>query len=138
MTIRPPSQLSSQAAMPTSVTVFFSWLKRGSVSHSCLGAASRGGVDCSCLVQNVYSAVGIHLPRAAADQFNATSPIREPHPGDLLFFANTHEPGISHVGIYIGNGLQINAPTTGEVVSLAPVFTGYWGAHYAGARQVRT
>jgi cell wall-associated NlpC family hydrolase len=102
------------------------------------GGCSRGGVDCSCLVQNVYAALGIHLPRVAVDQFNMTSPIKDPQPGDLVFFANTYAPGISHVGIYIGNGLQINAPMSGEVVSVAPVFTGYWGAHYAGAHRVRT
>lgn len=101
------------------------------------GGCSRAGVDCSCLVQNVYTAAGIYLPRVAVDQFNATLPVGDPQPGDLVFFANTYMPGISHVGIYIGNGLQINAPTTGEVVSLAPVFSGYWGAHYAGARKVR-
>jgi cell wall-associated NlpC family hydrolase len=101
------------------------------------GGCSRGGVDCSCLVENVYAAVGIHLPRVAVDQFNATSSIADPQPGDLVFFANTYEPGISHVGIYIGDGLQINAPTTGQVVSIAPVFTGYWGAHFAGAHRVR-
>lgn len=100
------------------------------------GGCSRGGVDCSCLVQNVYAAMGIHLPRVAVDQFNATIPVSDPQVGDLVFFANTYEPGISHVGIYIGNGMQINAPTTGEVVSVAPVFTGYWGAHYAGAHRV--
>jgi NlpC/P60 family len=77
------------------------------------------------------------LPGAAVDQFNATVPVGDPQPGDLVFFANTYEPGISHVGIYIGDGLQINAPTTGQVVSAAPVFTGYWGSHYAGARRVR-
>jgi cell wall-associated NlpC family hydrolase len=102
------------------------------------GGCSRGGVDCSCLVQNVYAGVGIRLPRVAVDQFNATTAIGDPQPGDLVFFANTYEPGISHVGIYIGDGLQINAPTTGEVVSVAPVFSGYWGAHYAGAHRVRT
>jgi cell wall-associated NlpC family hydrolase len=102
------------------------------------GGCSRGGVDCSCLVQNVYAAVGIHLPRVAVDQFNATRPVSNLQPGDLVFFANTYEPGISHVGIYIGNGLQINAPTTGQVVSIAPVFTGYWGAHYAGAHRVQS
>jgi cell wall-associated NlpC family hydrolase len=85
----------------------------------------------------VYTAAEIHLPRVAVDQFNATVPIADPQPGDLVFFANTYEPGISHVGIYIGNGLQINAPTTGQVDSVAAVFTGYWGSHYAGARRVR-
>ncbi|MBV9324710.1 MAG: C40 family peptidase [Chloroflexi bacterium] len=102
------------------------------------GGCSRRGVDCSCLVLNVYAALGIHLPRVAVDQFDATQPISDLQPGDLVFFANTCEPGISHVGIYIGNGLQINAPTTGQVVSVAPVFTGYWGAHYAAARRVPT
>jgi cell wall-associated NlpC family hydrolase len=101
------------------------------------GGCSRTGVDCSCLVQNVYAALGIRLPRVAVDQFNATIPVSDPQPGDLVFFANTYEPGISHVGIYIGNGTQINAPTTGQVVSVAPVFTGYWGNHFAGARRVR-
>src|SRR5207245_5020041 len=101
------------------------------------GGCSSAGVDCSCLVQNVYAAAGIHLPRVAVDQFNATVPVSDPQPGDLVFFANTYEPGISHVGIYIGNGMQINAPTTGQVVSVAPVFTGYWGNHYAGARRPR-
>jgi peptidoglycan DL-endopeptidase CwlO len=101
------------------------------------GGCSRTGVDCSCLVQNVYAAVGIHLPRVAVDQFNATVPVTDPQPGDLVFFANTYEPGISHVEIYIGNGLPISAPTTGEVVSVAPVFTGYWGNHYAGARRIQ-
>jgi peptidoglycan DL-endopeptidase CwlO len=102
------------------------------------GGCSRGGVDCSCLVENVFATLGIHLPRVAVDQFNATTPVNEPQPGDLVFFANTYEPGISHVGIYIGGGLQINAPTTGQVVSVAPVFTGYWGSHYAGAHRVRS
>lgn len=73
------------------------------------GGCSRGGVDCSCLVENVYAAFGIQLPRVAVDQFNATTPVSEPQPGDLVFFANTYEPGISHVGIYISCGLQINA-----------------------------
>jgi hypothetical protein len=101
------------------------------------GGCTHAGVDCSCLVQNVYAAAGLRLPRVAVDQFNATVPVSDPQPGDLVFFANTYQPGISHVGIYIGNGLQINAPTTGQVVSVASVFTGYWGAHYAGARRVR-
>ena len=100
------------------------------------GGCSSTGVDCSCLVQKVYAAAGVYLPRVAVDQFNATVPVSDPQPGDLVFFAKTYEPGISHVGIYIGDGMQINAPTTGQVVSVAPVFTGYWGNHYAGARRI--
>ena len=68
------------------------------------GWCSRAGVDCSCLVQNVYAAAGIRLPRVAVDQFNAIQPVTDPQPGDLAFFANMYQPGVSHVAIYIANG----------------------------------
>jgi cell wall-associated NlpC family hydrolase len=102
------------------------------------GGCSKTGIDCSCLVQLVYRAAGINLPRVAADQWNATSRIarEQLQPGDLVFFANTYMPGISHVGIYIGAGQQINAPAEGQQVSVQPVFDGYWGAHFAGAGRI--
>jgi cell wall-associated NlpC family hydrolase len=102
------------------------------------GGCSTGGVDCSCLVQRVFQALGTNLPRTAAEQYNATArvPPDQLQPGDLVFFANTYMPGISHVGIYIGGGKQINAPTEGQTVSIQPVFEGYWGAHYAGGGRV--
>jgi cell wall-associated NlpC family hydrolase len=99
----------------------------------CSEAALELAWIASCLLQNIYAAVGLRLPRVADDQFNAIIPTSDPRPGDLVFFGNTYEPCISHVGIYIGDGLQINAPTPGQVVSVASVFTGYWGAHYTGA-----
>jgi cell wall-associated NlpC family hydrolase len=56
-------------------------------------------------------------------------------------FANTYktdpaEP-ITHVGIYLGDGWMLNAPREGATVQAMPVFTGFWGAHYAGAGRVR-
>jgi cell wall-associated NlpC family hydrolase len=57
-----------------------------------------------------------------------------------VFFAHTYadpHDWVTHVGIYIGRGQQINAPTEGQVVSIQPVFSGFWGAHYAGAGRVR-
>ena len=77
----------------------------------------------------------IKLPRVASDQWNAVQHIspEELQPGDLVFFQDTYMPGISHVGIYIGGNQQINAPAEGQVVSVEPVFDGYWGAHFAGA-----
>jgi cell wall-associated NlpC family hydrolase len=103
------------------------------------GGCSPSGVDCSCLVQLVFKGLGINLPRTAAEQFAATARVSrdELQPGDLVFFANTYMPGISHVGIYIGGGQQINAPTEGQRVSVQPVFEGYWGAHFAGGGKVR-
>jgi cell wall-associated NlpC family hydrolase len=99
------------------------------------------GLDCSGLVQLVFRQLGMALPRTAQQQFNATArvPSDQLEPGDLVFFARTYaDPNdwITHVGIYLGGGLQINAPTEGQVVSIQPVFSGFWGAHYASAGRV--
>jgi cell wall-associated NlpC family hydrolase len=103
------------------------------------GGCSKSGVDCSCFVQLVYRALGVSLPRVASDQWNAVRHIAtsELQPGDLVFFHDTYMPGISHVGIFVGGGRQINAPTEGQFVSVQPVFDGYWGAHFAGAGRVQ-
>ena len=57
-------------------------------------------------------------------------------PGDLVFYART-DPSqadwITHVGIYIGNGLMVNAPSEGQAVQVMSAFNGFWGTHYAGA-----
>ena len=105
------------------------------------GASPQTSFDCSGLVQWVYRQVGVSLPRTAQQQFNATIRLApdQLEPGDLVFFANTypsHEP-ITHVGIYVGNGRMINAPSEGDVIRELPVFTGFWGAHYAGGGRVR-
>ncbi len=105
------------------------------------GGSTRAGVDCSGLVMQVFAQFGARLPHNAQLQYNAVRHIRDDQlqPGDLVFFAQTYadpREWITHVGIYIGNGQQINAPTEGQVVSIQPVFTGFWGAHYAGAGRV--
>jgi cell wall-associated NlpC family hydrolase len=99
------------------------------------GSNPSVGLDCSGLVQLVFRQLGVGLPRTAQTQFDAT--VRVPRdqlqPGDLVFFARTYadpHDWITHVGIYTGNGQQINAPTEGQVVSIQPVFTGFWGDHF--------
>jgi cell wall-associated NlpC family hydrolase len=106
------------------------------------GSNPATGLDCSGLVQLVFRQLGITLPRTAQLQYEATLrvPQDQLQPGDLVFFARTYaDPHdfITHVGIYVGGGQQINAPTEGQVVSLQPVFSGFWGAHYAGAGRAR-
>jgi cell wall-associated NlpC family hydrolase len=98
------------------------------------------GFDCSGLVEWVYAQVGVNLPRTAQAQYDATSRLSQDQlqPGDLVFFANTYpsaEP-ITHVGIYVGNGLMINAANPTSGVGEMPVFTGYWATHYAGGGRV--
>jgi hypothetical protein len=105
------------------------------------GGANRAGIDCSGLVMVVFAQFGVQLPHNAQLQFNAVQHIAgdQLQPGDLVFFAQTYpDPTqwVTHVGIYIGNGQQINAPDEGKFVSIQPVFSGFWGAHFAGAGRV--
>ena len=105
------------------------------------GADPASGLDCSGLVQLVFRQLGVNLPHNAQLQYNATARLTadELQPGDLVFFAHTYsdpQDWITHVGIYIGDGQQINAPTEGQVVSVQPVFSGFWGAHFASGGRI--
>ncbi|MET7890793.1 C40 family peptidase [Streptomyces mirabilis] len=83
------------------------------------GATGPDAFDCSGLAQAAYRAAGISLPRTTYAQINAGSRVSrsELRPGDLVFFYS----GISHVGIYVGNGQMIHAPNPSAPVRLAPV-----------------
>ncbi|WP_309114693.1 bifunctional lytic transglycosylase/C40 family peptidase [Saccharothrix sp.] len=90
------------------------------------------GFDCSGLTKAAYAAAGLTLPRTAQTQHDAGPhvPAGQPLlPGDLVFYGT---PGnIHHVGLYIGNGLMIDAPDFGQVVKIEPYR--YAGDDYAGA-----
>jgi len=97
------------------------------------GATGPNSFDCSGLTQWSYAHAGITLPRTAAEQWNSGPhpALSDLEPGDLLFWAlNTSEPStIHHVAMYIGRGLMIAAPHTGENVQIQPVYmTGFIGA----------
>jgi cell wall-associated NlpC family hydrolase len=101
------------------------------------GAAGPGSFDCSGLVQWSYGQAGVRMPRVAADQARTgpAVPVSQLQPGDLLFYhTDPTDPGyISHVAIYIGNGLMIQAPQPGMDVEVIPVET---GSEFAGAVRV--
>ncbi|MGW1072972.1 NlpC/P60 family protein [Streptomyces sp. NPDC002537] len=83
------------------------------------GATGPSAFDCSGLAQAAWQAAGVSLPRTTYTQINAGRRIARGQlaPGDLVFFY----PGISHVGIYVGNGQMIHAPHPGAPVRVAPV-----------------
>lgn len=101
------------------------------------GGASRKGVDCSSLVMLTFRKGGINLPRTSNEQ--ATQGNRVAYddlvPGDLVFF-NTLGRRISHVGIYIGNGRFLHAPSTGNFVRIDKLYSKYWSRRYVTARRV--
>ena len=86
------------------------------------GAAGPSSYDCSGLTMAAYRAAGISLPHSAADQYNYGHHVSDSdlQPGDLMFF---YQP-IGHVTIYIGNGLMVSAPQTGEDVKVIPADSG--------------
>ncbi|MFE9772503.1 NlpC/P60 family protein [Streptomyces sp. NPDC005931] len=78
------------------------------------GATGPGSYDCSGLTQAAWKAAGVTIPRTTYDQVNAgtTVPLSQALPGDLVFFYDD----VTHVGIYIGNGMMIHAPKPGTYV----------------------
>jgi cell wall-associated NlpC family hydrolase len=95
------------------------------------GGEGDGGFDCSGLVQAAFAAAGVALPRVAQDQYDAGPllPSGTPlEPGDLVFFG-TSPRGVDHVGIVVRVGEMVDAPHTGAVVRVEPIWsTGYVGA----------
>ncbi|MEV5438553.1 NlpC/P60 family protein [Streptomyces sp. NPDC052682] len=84
------------------------------------GATGPGSYDCSGLTQAAWKAAGVDLPRTTYDQVNAgtTVPLSQAQPGDLVFFYDD----VTHVGIYIGNGMMIHAPKPGTYVREESIF----------------
>lgn len=103
------------------------------------GATGPDTFDCSGLTVYVArKALGITLPRVAADQALAGVHIEVANlmPGDLLFYANTYQPGITHVGVYIGNGRFVNAADEATGVIVSGMDEPYWKSRYVGARRI--
>lgn len=95
------------------------------------GAAGPSSFDCSGLVLWAYAKVGISLPHFTGDQWQMGVHVgrNQLEPGDLVFFY----PDIGHVGLYIGNGLMVDAPDFGENVQVQPVM---WNVYVGAVRIV--
>lgn len=101
------------------------------------GSDPSSGFDCSGFVQWVFAQHGTNLPREVKHQFHAGELIarHEVKPGDLVFF-ETVSRGASHVGIAIGNGQFVHAPSSRGVVRVENYASGYWEQRWVGARRV--
>lgn len=102
------------------------------------GGSSPSGFDCSGFVYYVLNQVGYAPSRAISGQYKLGVSVEKSdlQPGDIVFFANTYTSGLSHVGIYAGNGQFIHAPNSRSTVSYSDLTSGYWANHYYGARRM--
>jgi cell wall-associated NlpC family hydrolase len=110
------------------------------VAQSRIGAPYRYGgsgpnaFDCSGLVTYAHRQIGIAVPRTAAQQFTAATPVerKQLRPGDLVFF-RLDSRGVSHVGIYAGENRFVHAPQSGGNVRMASLDEDHFRRSFAGA-----
>ncbi|MCG6935409.1 MAG: C40 family peptidase, partial [Proteobacteria bacterium] len=96
------------------------------------GASPATGFDCSGLVQYAYEHAGIQVPRTTGGQYRASLllPRNALQPGDVIFFRKRGIAKVSHVGIYLGKGRFIHAPSSGKRVTVADMNDPYWQRRY--------
>jgi cell wall-associated NlpC family hydrolase len=99
------------------------------------GDATKGGVDCSGLIVRAAADLGQRLPHSAARLYDLGEPVAKGtlRPGDLVFFADTYRPGVSHVGIYEGGTSFVHASSSAGRVTLGDLDDPYFQSKYAGA-----
>ena len=101
------------------------------------GGNSPAGFDCSGLVQYSYSRAGLPIPRTTRSQHKSSVAVgsQSLRAGDLIFFDQEGRKS-SHVGIYIGDGRFVHAPSSGKQVRVDTLDMKYWKKHYDGARRI--
>jgi len=85
------------------------------------GGTAANGFDCSGLIQYAYGQHGVRLPRTSRDQAGSgttiTPVVEALQPGDILLFSATPGAGVTHVGMYVGEGKFIHSSSTGVRLS---------------------
>ena len=101
------------------------------------GGSDPTGFDCSGFVQFIFARYGTALPREVRDQYSVGRRIalEDVRPGDLLFF-ETVSRGASHVGMAVGGGRFVHAPSSRGVVRVEPYTASYWARRFVGARRL--
>ena len=134
----PPAEAEPLASAPSAIqppVISLALSLRGTPYRN--GGSDPTGFDCSGFVQWVFAQQGLALPREVRQQYRVGSEIDsdEIRPGDLVFF-ETVSPGASHVGIALGGGEFVHAPSSRGVVRIERYTGGYWGERWVGARRV--
>lgn len=110
----------------------------GKVSYSFGASNVKGGVgDCSSFTQQVYKDNGVDIGRDTLTQWSKGQYVAKENlqAGDLVFFQGTYRKGVSHVGIYVGNGKFIHN-SDGVGVTYGDLNNSYYKQHWLGGRRV--
>ena len=101
------------------------------------GGSSPAGFDCSGLVRYSYASTGVSVSRDTRTLRTQASLIRvaQMRPGDLVFFDQEGKK-YSHVGIYLGDGRFVHAPSSGGRVRVDRLDSDYWDRHFVEARRI--
>ncbi|HSG66886.1 MAG TPA: C40 family peptidase [Gammaproteobacteria bacterium] len=93
------------------------------------GMSPQAGFDCSGLVYYSFTEAGLRVPRTSRDQFRAARKIAltDAKAGDIVFFQDQEK--LSHVGIYLGEGRFVHAPSSGKTVSVDDIAAPYYQEH---------
>ncbi|WP_186668946.1 C40 family peptidase [Sporosarcina sp. BP05] len=96
--------------------------------------ATKEGFDCSGFIYYVFNEAGLNMPRLNTIGMHTNSfSVDEPIPGDLVFFENTYRSGISHAGIYLGDGNFIHAAS--QKVEITSINSVYWKDKFTGFKR---
>ena len=100
------------------------------------GGTTPAGFDCSGLLQFVFKLNGHTIPRLADEQYNLgrKADIKKLSPGDLVFFS-TYTAGVSHSGIYVGDGKFLHASSS-RGVTISNLSDEYWRTRFVGAKKL--
>lgn len=100
------------------------------------GGTDPSGFDCSGLVWYAFEQHGIQVPRTVAEQFASGRRVKsgDLEPGDLVFFETSGHKA-SHVGLFVGGGEFVHAPSARGEVRVEHLASPYWSRRYVGARR---
>ena len=122
----------------TAQEILLNALSLTGVKYKYGGKSPETGFDCSGFVKYVFEqAANLTLPHGARaiSQLGQSIPVEQLQPGDLVFF-NTLKTAFSHVGIYLGDGRFIHAPSSGGGIHVVNMNDSYWAKRYNGARRI--
>jgi len=134
-----PSQEESDNAWPAwAQEILMNAFSLTGVKYKYGGSSPDTGFDCSGFVRYVFQqAANLTLPHGARalSQLGQNIPLNQLRPGDLVFF-DTLKSAFSHVGIYVGEGRFIHAPSSGGGIHVVDMQEEYWAKRFNGARRI--